>query len=137
MHLKELKKRFWETPLYWLRTHTIHRYHMIDIRSPGNGYAWGWIDRSDAFLYANFAILVDFVEKEYPGLVKWDYDLDIESKRDEFIALYIWWTKERRREHDHVSSLPDVERLPAVEALDRKDDEMLGRLIKVRHYLWT
>src|SRR5580692_4221700 len=50
------------TAKYWLRTHTINRYHMIDIRTPE--YDWGWIDRDYAILAANFNILKEFVEKE-------------------------------------------------------------------------
>jgi len=50
--------------LYWLRTHTYNRYHMLDMRSPVNGYSWGYSDKSYLILFANMALLRDFIEKE-------------------------------------------------------------------------
>src|SRR5262245_12097023 len=91
--------------LYWLRTHTINRYHMLDMRNARNGYAWGWRDRSDLFMFANFALLVDFVEKEYPGHVDWDYDEEHRAARAEFMELYTWWTVVRKTEHDAIDRL--------------------------------
>jgi hypothetical protein len=134
------------TAFYWLRTHTIHRYHIVDMRSPRNGYKWGWIDRSEGVMYAAFAVLVDFVENEYPGMVDWDWSEESRTSRDEFMALYRWWTKERKEEHDAhdaecsrvFATKEDRKRIyDAGEALEAKDTEMLIRLIKVRNVLWT
>ena len=140
----------WKTPLYWLRTHTVHRYHIIDMRYPKNGYKWGWIDRSEAVMFAAFATLVDFVENEYPGLVDWSYH---QAEHDEFMALYRWWTKERAEEHaayerfsdEVLHGWPDRQPKPddrarmneMSEALEAKDQEMLHRLVEVRRILWT
>jgi hypothetical protein len=103
-----LYRIFWSEPYYWLRTHTIHRYHMVDARAPQNGYHWGWFDRSGLVLFAAFAVLVDFVEKEYPGCVDWDYDEEHRKGRDEFMALYNWWKYGRRREHDAFDAACEV-----------------------------
>jgi len=50
--------------LYWLRTHTYNRYHIINIKSPQQGYKWGWLDRDHVLFLAMFRILSDFIEKE-------------------------------------------------------------------------
>ena len=146
--------KFFRNAPYWLRTHTINKYHLVDARCARNGYAWGWIDRSDLFLYANFAILTDFVEKEYPGFVDWDYNEASKANKTEFLALYNWWKTGRKEEHDEVNRLPEpssgyvlqpgvnkirihVNLADALDALDKKDNEMLRRLIAIRGVLWT
>jgi hypothetical protein len=107
--------------LYWLRTHTYHRYHMLNLKNKKNGYSWGWLDRSEGILFANMAILVDFVEKEmaFEGHVDWRSAAEVkesgetendpwgDANRDahalakkEMIEIYDWWTKGRKEEHD-------------------------------------
>lgn len=146
--LARFKRHVWKTPLYWLRTHTYNRYHLIDMRNTRNGYKWGWIDRNRAVMFAAFAVLVDFVEKEYPGCVDWEYDEDHRKNRNEFMTLYTWWTKERKEEHDAIDKLlpDDIKGATpadyraygdADDALDAKDTAMLHRLIEVREILWT
>lgn len=148
--------RCWR-PLYWLRTHTIHRYHLVDCRN--RWYRWGWCDRSELLLYASFAILTDFMEKEFPGFVEWDPGLEAELH-----ALHNWWKTGRQAERDAADALyeragiemrfvdkpglctvefdvahPDLERAwtEADFALSRRDDEMLCRLLQIRHELYT
>lgn len=129
-------KRHVSRAYYWLRTHTKDRYHMLDMRNARNGYAWGYKDRSELIMFAAFAILVEFVEKEYPGVVDWEQDDEIRAARDEFMALYTWWTKGRREENDALyRETEDVQQ--KADALDEKDNVMLHRLIKVRGALWT
>jgi hypothetical protein len=152
--LARAKRRYWSTPLYWLRTHTYNRYHMIDIRNPRNGYKWGWFDRSEGLLFAAFAMLSDFVEKEYPGYVDWDYDEDIRAARDEILALYKWWKIDRKIEHDADDKLTseiyaggfdgtrpsDIDHQRAMKSekvLEDKDQEMFIRLVKIRRAMWT
>ncbi len=152
---------------YWLRTHTINRYHIVDCRS--EHYKWGWMDRDWLMFCACFNILVKFVEKESPqvGIAKpmdpddiWDdsemllhqWESDVEIR-----ALYDWWTKHRAAEHKLADELysrnisgdgtnawfgidPDPkadEWKNVYEVLERKDDEMLERLMKIRKHLWT
>lgn len=110
----------------------------MDLRNPRNGYHGGYLDRSDAFLYANFALLAAFVEGEYPGYVDWGHDAEIAALRDEFLALHLWWTKGRRDEHDEWLRGPDDGQAQVrLEALEAKDTAMLHRLIDVRGALWT
>jgi hypothetical protein len=113
--------------LYWLKTHTYNRYHMLDIRNKKNGYSWGWLDRSEGILFANMAILVDFVEKEkaFESHVDWlsaqeagesggDDDPCGDSCRNshaaakkEMLEIYNWWKDGRKAEHDAYDALLD------------------------------
>lgn len=90
--------------LYWLRTHTKDRYHIVDLRQAepenSNGYRWGWLDRDRALLLACFTVLRQFVEREEP----WDpgppraeaAECEIaaiarqKATYDEVMALYSW-----------------------------------------------
>lgn len=106
---------------YWLRSHTINQYHLVDCRSKRNDYTWGWIDRDRLMLFACFQILVDFIEKELPNS-NTDYSLGgWKEAKEEMEALYKWWT---------------VDRNPRANSQD-EDDEMLLRLMKVRGFMWT
>lgn len=92
---------------YWLRTHTYDRYHMLDIRNKRNGYAWGWIDRSEGILFANMAVLSEFVERErgLDGIVDWDSDESHAAAKKELLEIYRWWTHDRKIEHDRYDAL--------------------------------
>lgn len=114
---------------YWLRTHTVDRYHIVDIRSPRNGYAWGWIDRSEVMLFAAFAVLADFMENEYPGCVDWNHSPEMREQHLELLALNRWWTVDRAPARDADDGTTD--------AMDDKDQAMLLRLMAVRGILWT
>ena len=114
--------------LYWLRTHTYNRYHILNLKCKRNGYAWGWLDRSEGILFANMAILVDFVEKEkaFDCYVDWrsaeevrasgemENDPSGDANRDghaaakkEMLEIYNWWTKGRKEEHDALEAESD------------------------------
>lgn len=128
---------------YWLRTHTVHRYHIIDIRGE-DGYTWGWIDRDHAILLACFKLLRDFVENENPtvglgGIEAYAWEgmsagelegLAAQVAREKEVrALYVWWTVERKKEKEADHDEYDWQ--------DKRDDEMLLRLMAVRGSLWT
>lgn len=167
---KRAKKIFWNDPVYYLTSHLrpSRRYHLLDIRSRENKYSYGWMDTPERLLYASFALLVQFVEDEYPGYVDWDEDEESRRVRDEFIALYKWWKEERPSAHaendgrflgtgSRKSRLKrifepvgrsvnlkgswretsGIEHLNKSDELKKKDDEMLRRLIEIRHFLWT
>ena len=120
-------KRNIENIFYWIRTHTINKYHIIDCRDKKNGYAWGWCDRCDLILFSSFNILKDFMEKEYPGIVDWDYDQQHKNIKQELQELYSWWTLTRPINIRDTCSLYQ----------DDEDQKMLERLMKIRQYMWT
>lgn len=91
--------------------------------------------------------LKQYVERE-AGDMDWEADEEHRSIKKEMDAIYQWWTRDRPVEHDpwtiqwDIKGDPEVEadvrrRYEAEEALHRKDDEMLGRLIKIRRALWS
>ena len=158
---------------YWLRTHTYNRYHMIDIRFPRNGYNWGWLDRCEGLMFAMFAMLVDFVEKEkaFKSFVDWKGAQCHKDASTEMKNLYHWWKVQRAKDHDAYEALTDrhFDRHPFLSkvihegdhailpsivkgsdeekswqkcndmktALEEKDTEMMLRLVKIRHAMWT
>lgn len=150
---------------YWLRTHTVNRYHIVNLKNPRNGYKWGWIDRDQAILFACFNIFQDFCEKE-KGLDSLKFQAECDWKEwgegaaemratkyaeyQEAKSLYDWWTGGRAAEHAEVDALYDkLDRNVIVDqpswdswnaryvALPARDDEMLLRLMKIRNTLWT
>lgn len=157
--------------LYWLKCHTLPKYRAysrIDIRRPGPGidYSYGWIDRSEALLYAAFVCLRDFVENEHPEdpAASWTLE-EIEAddllkgqkeRYDEVMALYNWWMKGRLdedAEEDRLhAAFREVRDRPRTDEAfqetseawtkyrlwrQEREDEMLLRLVKVRGSLWT
>lgn len=164
--------RYVSTALYWLRTHTYNKYHLIDCRCPHNGYSWGWFDRSEIILFANMAILKEFVEKE-SYQINWDGDPEHAAVKKEMDAILDWWNRGRKEEHDAYDALltkaygfencmifeptedPHLARMKftregnpeweadcqkcqeAEEALGKKDEEMMIRLIKIRGCMWS
>lgn len=61
--------RFKDLP-YWIRTHTIDKYHLVDVRQPKDSpnqyaYRWGWIEPSEKIVLAIFNIFCEFFEKEF------------------------------------------------------------------------
>ena len=119
--------------LYWLRAHTYNRYHMLDMRSTENGYTWGWYDRSELILFANMALLRDFIEKEkaFDSYVDWDSDEQHKTARLEMLTIYDWWMKGRPAEHKKEDELLeaaypnpfDFEPVPGSNLLRLKNDE--------------
>ena len=159
--------------LYWVRTHTYNRYHMVDCRSKQNEYEWGYKDLSELILFANMNILKAFVEIEADSIA-WDSDPAHATARGEMEIIYQWWMKGRREAHDAYDALmtkaygfadctvfepcednpllatlrftrrgdplweEDCENChKAEEVLEKKDEEMMIRLIKIRGYLWS
>ena len=90
--------------LYWLRTHTYNRYHMLDCRSEQNGYKWGWQDLCQQILFANMNILKLYVEKE-ADRIDWQSDPGHATARGEMEVIYQWWMKGRKLAHDDYDAL--------------------------------
>jgi hypothetical protein len=86
-----------------------------------------WIDRDEIMLHACFQLLKDCVEKENV-----DTHVNYEAHKDfvdEVRFLYNWWIKRRTRREELFSNLSNP--------LDKEDDKMLIRLMKIRTGLWT
>lgn len=144
-----------------IRYRTTDRYHILDLRDGGNGYNVGWYDTDTRMLQANFLLLKEYVEKEEPfRIINWDEMEETRVVGEEIKFLYDWWIKDRGEKHATlhkewatikaprltpregggvVFRICDKSRelLERRDLLDKEDDEMLLRLIKIRHYLWT
>jgi hypothetical protein len=97
---------------WWVRHHTINRYHVLDLRQPphcnffqnDDAYAYGWRDTDTRMLFAMFNLLCQFVEKELDTVdvdagrlvqnpeLRPQYEAYVEIK-----ALYHYWKTERHQ----------------------------------------
>lgn len=149
--------RFISNCFYWLRTHTYNRYHIINIKSPNNGYKWGWIDRDHAMFYGMFHLLCDFVEKEmFPhsstpsvagiklshkhalekakiqfGEESWEYRAckDQFGATDKLLDLY-WWYK---FEHPEIRKPQEGD----WDYVYKLETQKMRELLDVRDSMWT
>ena len=83
-----------------------------------------WIDRDHIMLHACFQILEDSIVKE--GV---DTHCNYETYKetvDEIRFLNDWWQKRKEKESHND-----------FDGIDKDDDEMLIRLMKIRCFLWT
>lgn len=159
---------------YQLRSKYIIKHHHIkidvdrffvgdgwEVKNPLHNYHW--YDTDTKILYANFQILVDFVENE-SEIVDWQASPENIKTYDEFMELYKWWTEIRPKranpypsmkdyglEHKEVFG-PNSNRQSAAykrwskatadaaiieEDNNNEDTEMLIRLITIRVHMWT
>jgi hypothetical protein len=113
-------------------------------------------------LYALFNILNTFVEKELPHMYcPSEEDVQKEShllhQRNHYLeikAIHYWWNIERLRQNKAHAEMQDKwseakqandpiehqywDQLRKIDAANEaKEDEMIGRLIKIRRSLWT
>lgn len=147
---------------YWLVSHTIRRYHILDLRQPKNEYGvdeyrYGWRDVPEAMLYAIFNLLDQFVKHELPNFYcPPEEDIENKIQRDtyfEILAIHKWWFEDRKREYQEFSNCrTEWHKLHKVgdphtdeiwnemnkmhENFENKTDEMIARLMKVRRSLW-
>ncbi len=158
VHIKRPIKDAW----YWVACHTLpsRKYHFLDLRQPN--YKYGWIDSDTKMIYALFNILNKFVEDEMPH---WycpsEEDVQQEPhlmyQRNAWLetkAIHYWWNVERIRQQKeeedllhrwseaHKVNAPETHQLwdelkKIEKAQDDKEDEMIGRLLKIRRSLWT
>lgn len=149
---KELRRifyrRFWNHishAHYFVVSHTIRRYHLLDLRDPKNGYDWGWRDSDRAILFAVMKILADFVEQEdgFSGHIDWEATEEHRRTKEVGLQIYRWWTLER------PALLADIDKLQAgttddyekgqalKDELDIVEDRNLVLVIQIRRHLWT
>ena len=121
-----------------------------------------WQDTDEKLLHVCFQLLVDYVEKEKCfDRIDWDYDEDHKKIGDEIRELYHWWKEVYphleetlppfpKTPEDRLSILnnPKTDEAKAFikvaeqrekmrEQFYEQENEMLGRLIKIRNCLWT
>lgn len=159
-------RRNWREALYFLKCHllTSHRHHLLDIRQPKGrsyDYRWGYINPDDKMMLALFTILCDFVEKENPHNPLENTSLEELSAQGqlvyyegykEMMDLYHWWNTGRKEDHKMADEFFESYRdeknhmiynqksnqwISMTRDLEAKDDEMLGRLLKIRRQLWS
>jgi hypothetical protein len=122
---------------YWLRTHTINKYHIVDTRCPDNGYSWGWIDADHKILLAVMAIFVDFIEKEKPfDTVDWSWNAEVIAVRHDFSKVYKYW-KETRPLLVKRASDPQWWDHEINETIARMDEDAMSTVIRRREFMWT
>lgn len=115
--------------LYWIESHTVKKYHIIDLRQPktrtDDDYTWGYITHTQKLTLACFTILCDYIE-EYEETFNVNYaesllllseslkktnGLEKESLAEELkvraIAwnLYRYWTIGRKLKLKQIESL--------------------------------
>lgn len=139
-----LRKIYWRlVPFDWrpgqvwyrLRCFFWNRYTTVRPKTLSQ-YGHGWVDRDVLLLHCCFAILSDFVEKEYdqmnvdaarmrmrvePAFKKYVREMDLLKE------LYHWWKFE----------YPWAHRKMKQEELLLLERTQLHRLISLRHRLWT
>jgi hypothetical protein len=125
---------FWE----WLKCHVLpsHRYHIVNLRCPS--YVWGFIYPDEQIFLALFTIMANFVERKAllnnlspqswigSKVVNYNYVPHIQKDFLELQEIYNWW----------MSYNQQVKASHFYGGLDSKEEEMMIRLIKVRHILW-
>jgi hypothetical protein len=93
----------------------------------------GWCDNDIIMLHACFSLLVDCIENKKllsPKTFDWKSDKQTVKDKVELKALYKWWSK--RKKADRKNRINSID-----EAQYKEDNEMLTRLILIRHKLWT
>ena len=139
-----------------------NKYYLID-----TGLSRGhWHDTDQKILYGMMALLKEFVEEEKPfEFINWDSDDQHQNAKKEMVAIYEWWLNYEKRVEENDKALHEwsLARFPGggdflkelnapdtVESknlfdihtemekkLDDEEEEMLMRMIKIRHFLWT
>lgn len=137
---------------YYIRCHLqpSYRFHMLDLRDPygpDGGYLYGYADPRAQIVYAAFAILVQFVEREMPHLKERpirqetvaNSALDLEALRalddtwhqawTEIHELYRWWTVGRKAESLAADALYDTYVLAGRDISSSKEDREIAKAL--------
>lgn len=128
-------------------------------------YKWGWIEPDEQLLLANYKILCDFIDKSVPkdyfestekryDNPDDDYAMDREYlfKVGELEDCYGWWRYGRKEYLGYVDSLfanlksaktraeyneLSKKWIQAGKDFEKREEEMLVRLIRARDIMWT
>lgn len=151
--------------IYFIRCHTFNKYHLLDLRQPKWGYQqykWGYSDIVQRMIYANFNLLVEYIEKEYDGAESIEkFITDLKGEKDvppgqiqgleKALELYKWWKyvlPEMQKEYDAAvheavkdRKSPDRDKLNKTwemeENIENTIDAKLKELIDIRRGMWT
>ena len=113
-------------------TRRIRKWHCLDFR--GSDYTGGEIPCADAMLYASFALLVRFVEKEGRWIFAYTPAdaLGENEIKEELKELYRWWKDDRQKDLTALKEIPPLDRPMHRYNLHIHDQYMLSRLINAR-----
>lgn len=143
---------------YWLKAHTWHKYHMLDLRDAAHDYQWGWISPDNILLYSVFKCVEHTVAYSMSGVESFQYSmseaeyveaanktLDFYSDTEqwqwakdlgELYDCYRWW---RYEHHDRLREINDdrnwrthYERLSA---FHEEESEVIRRVLAARNAL--
>jgi len=140
--MKSLKDK-----LYYLKCLLFKRYNVLKIKTlPPT-----WMDEDYLLVHANFAVLEYFMSG--PGIkdINWECDNEHRQLWKELNEIRDWWNHRSYREsleseanrqwYDHQETPKEKELLDKSRHLQSKhlqeEEDMLIRLIKIRHSLWT
>lgn len=130
----------------WLRSRTIRRHHILNLCNKANNHEPGYCDVREKILYANFALLAYFLENDNEAkIVDWEGSPEHALVYGEMWVLHRWFNEERPAAWDVLNgygkgiyeSWTGNQWFDYENALEDKDDEMLGRLLKIRRWLWS
>jgi hypothetical protein len=108
-----------------------------------------WCDKDELIRLAVFKLLVDFVEKEEPFKYNdWTTDEGIIKAAEVIKESYKWITKDRavakKKYEDKLHKWAETKSkkywnklLPSEEFVEKRDQEILLKIIEIRGYLWT
>jgi hypothetical protein len=140
---------------YYVRSHTIRKYHLLDLRSKSFGYDYGWRDSDTQMLLALMKIMENFiVEQDTENRIIWlkeelknntddnGYRWEEDIKRcEELLAIQKWWRVDRQKKHDEFHDKDTYgdykDYFEREEQLNKEDDEMMKKLIDMRGGMWT
>lgn len=135
---------------YYIISHTIRRYHMLDLRNKENGYTYGWNDADSQILFSLMAIMENFIiEQDTENRLVWlkeELAKDPDCKEfnwkdsiafcDELLAMQTWWRIIRPMQVEKSFSGEGF-RLECDEYLRKNDNDIMKKLIDMRHRMWT
>jgi hypothetical protein len=141
--------RFFSNIYWWIRYHTVSRYHCLSLRQ--KEYKYGWIDCDAQIIFAVGNILRSFVEKERGGeknmekqianMERQVLEMQDENSQNNFeivgltaqadsdkkvLELYRWFVYKRPEWSVHTQ-----------DGYDSEEEQWLIDVIKIRHHLWT
>lgn len=136
-------RRYISTPLenfrYYIVSHTIRKYHLLDLRN--SEYEYGWADADSQLLYATMAVLENFIIEQNTAsrlnyltenlkTEKEEYIIVDSIKQIEFcnnlLEIQKWWREEFPKTHWQME-----------DGLYEKQTEMIKRVIDLRAGMWT